>query len=349
MTQATSKTRRSFLAQTAAGASLALAAPALAQVRRKELIIGGPAGMTDVLKEDVFPSFERKYGCRVLFDGSSSLENLKKMQAVKDRPQFSVVLMDDPVMIVAQDEKLIEKIDPKNIPNIGAIVQNAIVRDGWWLSYKWPRASIAYNSKNLPGGTPSWAMLWDPKYKGKVMIPSVRATQIPFILAAAAHLETGKPIAEAQYDINAAFKKLATIRSNLLLIYNGSAQVANLIETGEATLGAGMFSSYTLWRKRAGAPVDLGYPQEGSFAMPSGIAKVAKAPEPELADAFISETLGAEYQKVWADKLYDTPTNPSVTLPPEVAAASTLTVIDWGFVAQNRNEWMSRFDREIAI
>ncbi len=340
--------RRRFLTLAAAGTA-ALASPAIGQSRRRDLIVGGPAGQTDVMREHVFPAFEKKYDCRVLYDGSSSLENLKKMQAVKDRPQFSVVLMDDPVMILAQDEGLIEKLNPANIPNMSKIVPNAIVRDGWWLSYKWPRASIAYNTKDAPNGTPSWATLWDPAYAKKVMIPSVRATQIPFILAAAAHLETGKPIAEAQFEIDAAFKKLATIKPNLLLVYNGSAQVANLLETGEATLGAGMFSSYTLFRKRDGAPIDLGHPKEGSFAMPSGIAKIAKAPQPELADAFINECLDVPFQTVWAEKLYDSPTNPSVPLPPGVADPKTLTVIDWGFVAQHRNAWMARFDREIAI
>jgi putative spermidine/putrescine transport system substrate-binding protein len=333
----------------AAGGLAVMGAPAIAQSRKREMVIGGPAAMGEVLTDEIFPGFEKKFDCKLAFDGSSSLENLKKMQAVKDRPAFSVVLMDDPVMIVAQEQALIEKLDPARIPNLGAIVPNAVIRDGWWAAYKWPRAAIAYNTADLPGGTPSWSMLWDPKFKKKVLIPSVRATQIPFLLAVASHLETGKPIREALLDPDAAFRKLKQIRENLLLIYNGSAQVANLIETGEATLGAGMFSSYTIWRKKAGAPVELGRPSEGSFAMPSGIAKVAKAPQPELADAFINEALAPAWQKIWVEKFFDSPTNPTVPINAEVTPAADLITIDWGYVAQHRDAWMARFDREIAI
>ena len=112
----------------------------------------------------------------------------------------------------------------------------------------------------------SWADLWDPKYKGRRS--SCRRCRTPkgcSTLFMAAHLETGKPIKEAQYEIDAGFKKLTTLKPNLLTVYTQMPQAINLLEQGEAWMIGGAFSAYTLDRKADGAPVDLAVPKEGGF------------------------------------------------------------------------------------
>ena len=54
----------------------------------------------------------------------------------------------------------------------------------------------------------SWADAYDPKYKGRVILPSLQNTEGLANLFMAAFLATGKPMPEAQKDIDAAFKKL---------------------------------------------------------------------------------------------------------------------------------------------
>ncbi len=96
----------------------------------------------------------------------------------------------------------------------------------------------------------------------------------------AAFLATGKPMPEAQKDIDAAFKKLVTIKPNLLTAYTQMPQAYNLLEQGEGFMISSAISQVALERKAAGAPVDIAVPKEGIFAMPSGVALVKGGPQP---------------------------------------------------------------------
>ncbi len=135
-------------------------------------------------------------------------------------------------------------------------------------------------------------------------------------MLAAAHLETGKPYKEAQYEIDAAFKKVKELKANLLNVYTNAPQAINLMEQGEAWMIGGQFSAYTLIRKAEGSPVDLAVPQDGGFAMPSGIAEGGRArPAGDLADAVIDFFLSPDAQTILADKAFVAPTNKGTPKP----------------------------------
>src|SRR5258708_39559602 len=97
----------------------------------------------------------------------------------------------------------------------------------------------------------------------------------------------------------------------LLNVYTNAPQAINLMEQGEAWMIGGQFSAYTLIRKADGSPVDLAIPQDGGFAMPSGIAKVTGAPAGDLADAAIEFFLSPQAQTILAEKAFVAPTNKS--------------------------------------
>src|SRR4051812_33123582 len=82
-------TRRRFLAG-AAGATAMLAAPSVVRAQAKEIVVGGPGGMAGVMRDFVVPDFEKKLGCKVLYEGSRSAVNLQKLQTDKANPKMSV-------------------------------------------------------------------------------------------------------------------------------------------------------------------------------------------------------------------------------------------------------------------
>jgi len=343
-----SLSRRGLLASAAAGAALT-GFPALVRAQGRDLVVGGAAGMSGYMKEFVFPVIERKHGLRVVFDGTRSLVNLEKMRSDKARPRMSVVLMDDPVMQIAASEGLLAKLTPAATPNLGQIVPTAIHQDGEWANYQTPWAGIAYNKSLVRGGVDSYEALWAPANRGKVILPSLQNTEGLWALIVAAHLETGKPFAEAQYEVDAAFKRLAALKPNVLNVYTNQPQAQNLLESGEAALMAGQFSSYTLIREAGGAPVGLAAPKEGIFAMPSGICKVRGGPNEALADAFINEFLGPEIQAILVEKSFVLPTNPATAMPAGFAAPRTTPFApDWGHVNANRAAWIGRWNQVMA-
>ena len=336
--------RRKLLGTGATGASL-LACPAVLRAQTADLVVGGAAGMAGYMKEFVFPVIEKRQGIRVVFDGTRSLVNLEKMRADRAAPKMSVVLMDDPVMQLAWDDGLIARLTTAGVPNLGRIKPAAVHLDGAWANYQQPWAGIAYNTKAMPAGVASYAALWEPANKGRVIVPSLQNTEGLWTLIAASHLETGKPFREAQYDADAGFKKLASLKPNVLTIYTNQPQAENLLESGEAAMMSGQFSSYTLIRAAAGSPVGLAAPKEGVFAMPSGICKVKGGPNEAAADAFIDAYLGAEIQTILVARSFVLPTNPGAAIPPGFAQPGDPFVPDWGHVNKNRAAWIERWNQ----
>ena len=318
--------------------------PAIVRAQAKEVVIGGPAGAAKYFNADVFPIIEKELGIKIIYEGTNSLTNLQKLTADKDTPKMSVVIMDDPVMLVAAKEGLITPIVLAGSPNLGKLAPANVHQDGMWANYQMPWAGIAFYTKGGKAPT-SWADLWDPAASGKVIIPSLRNTEGYWPLLAAAHLATGKPYQEAQYEIDAGLKKLATLKPNLLNVYTDAPQAINLLEQGEAQMIGGQFSAYTLIRKAAGSPVDLAIPSDGGFAMPSGITKVKNGPAGDVADAIVNMFLGPEVQSVLATKAFVAPTNPETPKPAGYPDPSQLFAPDWAFFAKERGGWVDRWNQ----
>lgn len=341
-------TRRSLLAA-GIGATALIASPAVLRAQTRELVVGGAAGHKPWVESTVIPAFEKKYGCKVLFEGTRSLVNLEKMQKNKGSQYMSVVQMDDPVMILAVKEDLLEPLTPAKAANLADLVPGSVHMDGMWANYLQPWLGIAYNKAAMKTPPSSWAEIFDPKYKGRIIIPSLQNTEgLPNIFMAGL-MAGGTSMDAVQKDTDAGFKKLATLKANLLTIYTQQPQAYNLLEQGEAYMIACGMSSYALERKAAGAPIDLVAPKEGVFAMPSGIAVIKGAPQAELAFAYVNEMLGADFQSKLAGPTFSLATNKAVPRPEGLSADVKIHQIDWANVAASRNDWIKRWDREMAI
>ena len=349
MTRPAIVNRRDFVRAAGVGAASVAVLPGLARAQTaKEMVIGGAASHKAFMEPSIIPMFEKKYSCKIVFEGTKSLVNLEKMVSNKAKPYLSVVMMDDPVLLLAAKEGVIERMTPARVPNLAKLKPGAVHMDGMWANYQQPFAGIAYQVERVKGGVASWAAIYESRYKAKIIVPSLQNTEGLTNFFIAAHLETGKPLKEAQYQTDAAFKKLRTLKPNLLTVYTQMPQAFNLLEQGEAWMIAGALSSYAMERKRKGAPLDMGGPKEGVMAMPSGIARVKNGPAPELAYAFIDEMLGVDYQKLLAELAAALPTNTAAPVPAGLPKVEVF-VPDWAFVSEHRKAWVERWDKEMAV
>ena len=73
------------------------------------------------------------------------------------------------------------------------------------------------------------------------------------------------------------------------------------------------------------------------------------APQQELAFAYVNELLGAELQNRLAGPTFSIGTNKAVPKPEGLGADVKIHQIDWANVAAQRNDWVKRWDREMAI
>lgn len=337
-------TRRQFLAGAATSATV-LAAPSVVRAQAREIFVGGPAspGLTDVL----FPLIERKHGFKILFEGTNSLINLEKIRANKARPTMTVTMMDDPVLILAEREKVIVPLKGLEIPNLADVRADSRPRDAMWANWCQPAASIAYNTGSVRPGPASYAEVWDRKYRDRVILISMRITQAVVPLLAAAQLATGKPLNECLRVADEGFAKLRELKPNILQVTSNAAQAQQLLETGEIDLYLSPDTRTVLFRKQQGAPVDQAQPKEGSIAMPAGVALIANGPNQELGMKFINELLDPETQALIAGTFYSNPTNTKAVKPAGLDLPE-LVVLDWEYFTDNRNRWIERFEREVS-
>ena len=341
--------RRALLKSSGYAALGTLATPAILRAQSTELVIGCAGSHTAWMEQIVVPHMKETIGADILFEGTKSSVNLEKMSSNKDAPYLSVVQMDDPVMIQAVEADLLTPITADAVPNMTDLRAGAVHMDGMWCNYVQPWAGVAYNTEFRSGGVASWADLWAPEANGQLIIPSLQNTEGMWTLFSAAMLGSGKPFSEAQFEIDAAFDKLAELKPNLLSVYTTMSQAFNLLEQGEITLLAGNFSSYALPRKATGVPVDLAAPSEGIFAMPSGICLVKGGPNTELAQAYVNEMLGSQMQSAIADFASSVPANTTVTAGAVIPEGVPIYSPDWAFVSANRRAWIERFDKLMAV
>jgi putative spermidine/putrescine transport system substrate-binding protein len=341
--------RRAFIAGAATLTAGALARPAIVCAQANEIVIGGAASHKPWVEAHVMPMFEKKYNCKLTFEGTRSLVNLEKMQKNKDKQYLSVVQMDDPVMILAVKEGLLEPVTPDKVPNMGKLKPGTIHMNGLWTNYLQPWQGIAYNTNVLKSPPASWTEAYDPKFKGRIIVPSLQNTEGIPNLFMASHLATGKPMPEAMKDVDSGFKKLASLKPNLLTVYSQMPQAFSLLEQGEAHMIVGALSSFALQRRQDGAPLGMAAPKEGIFPVPSGIAVVKGGPAMDLAYAYVNELLGAEMQSKIVGPTFALPTNVDVAPPPGMPTDAMIHSIDWAFVADNRAGWVQRWDREMAL
>ncbi len=333
--------RRTLLLGTAG----ALAMPRVVRAQPREIFVGGPA--SPGLQEILFAHIQRKHNVRILFEGTNSLINLEKMRSNRARPTMTATMMDDPVLVIAERENLIAPLRGTNIPNLADVRADAKPRDSMWVNWCYPAASISYNTRNVRTAPVSYAECWEPRFRDKIILISMRITQAVVPLLAATQLATGRPLGECLRIADEGFGKLRDLRPNILQITTNPPQAQQLHESGEVDIMLSPDSRTTLFRKSQRAPVDLAFPREGTVAMPAGVALVKDGPNQELGMTFINEMLDPETQALIARTFFSLPTNTKTVRPPEMNLPD-LVVLDWEYFADNRNRWIERFEREIS-
>lgn len=341
----TSATSRRSVFRIGAAAAAGVAMPALLRAQGNEIFVGGPSspGLQDVL----FPLIERKHGFKILFEGSNSLINLEKIRANRARPTMTVTMIDDPVMILAERERLLTPLRGLAIPNLADVRADSKPRDSMWVNWCQPMSSIAYNTREMRTAPASYAECWDRQYRDRIILISMRITQAIVPLLAATQIATGKPLSECLRLADAGFDKLRELRPNILQVTSNTPQAQQLLETGEIAMFLSPDTRSVLFRKQQGAPVDQAQPREGCVAMPAGVAMVAGGPNPELGMKFINELLDPETQTLVARTFYSNPTNTKAAKPPGLALPE-MVVLDWEYFTDNRNRWIERFEREVV-
>lgn len=330
--------------------------PLAAQQREISVgIWGGAQG--DYVKRQIIPAFERDFGCKVLPEEGFTLANVSKMRATKDNPRFSVMFIDDLAIPIAKAEGLIAELPRDRMPAMANLYPRFLYEEGFGTALGISLGGIFHNTRVRP--PESYAELWEPRYRGKLKLVSPNNTPSMFFLIVAAAIETGKPFAEAQYEIDKAFDRVVALRPNILNIFGDGIQAANEVAQGQADIGLVEYSKYIYPYTNRRAPVTMAFPKEGSFAGTNCQVLVKNGPHQDLAVAFMNRMIEPAVQKGLSEFALTSPPVSGITFAPETARwiaypveemdKRGLFTPDWTYINARRAGWTERLNRIFSL
>ncbi|MFZ6762287.1 PotD/PotF family extracellular solute-binding protein [Roseomonas sp. KE0001] len=308
----------------------------------------------EYVRKQIVPKFQRDFDCRVLQTENVTLGNIAILRTQKASPAYSVMMMDDVGIPIAKAEGLIEKLPADRIPNLAKVFPNFLYNDSHGAAFAISSVAPWFNAQ-MAHPPASFADLWHERYRGRYMMITPKQTQSVQLLVMAASLATGKPVLEAQYELEKGWDKMAELRPNVQTIYEIVGAVALQIQQGQGDIAGPDFSKSVLPYVARRAPLRLMEPAEGSFAGVNCLTLVKDAPEPDLGAALIDRILSPEAQKGLAEATYAAPAVTGIELNRDVAAVAPypesrmrdlkLYVLDWDHINPQRSAIVDRFNQ----
>jgi spermidine/putrescine-binding protein len=227
----------------------------------------------------------------VTIDDFESTEGLR-LKLATPPSGYDVVFPSDEIVQVLIAAGQLEPLDHAKIPNLGNIDPRfrGLPYDPGnrcTVPYLWGTTGIAYNMSKVDPPPDSWAVLWDPKYAGRVTVLDDNRDA----LGAAMFVNGDDPHAPTPESIARARDKLKECRPRAWI-----SSVKDMLVSGDAWI-CQAFSGDAMQAGEAGERAgDIGFviPKEGGFAWFDNMAIAKGAPHPNLAHEFINYLLRPE-------------------------------------------------------
>src|SRR3954451_21380014 len=299
--------RRTILAGTAAALATPFIISSRAGAAERSITVGiYTAQQGEYVRKNIVPAFEADHKCKVYTTQGVTLEQIALMRTTRNNPKYSVMFIDDIGVDLAKKEELIEQLPADKIPNMERLLKRFVFNDGYGAAFAMSSVGLVYNSAT---GKPlqTYAELWEPRFQKRFLMTSPKATQSLYLLIAAVAVETGTPYAEAQYLIERAWDRMAALKPNVLSIFENAATVMQVAQ-GQADLAGLSFSKSVYPYTVKGAPINMCFPKEGTFAGINCLTLVKGAPDRELGIAFVNRMLDPVVQHGLAEATFAAPT-----------------------------------------
>ncbi|MDU3337832.1 spermidine/putrescine ABC transporter substrate-binding protein [Paraclostridium bifermentans] len=294
----------------------------------------------DYIDENIITLFEEKTGIDVQYETYDTNEMM--YQKVKSgSTNYDLIFPSDYMVEKMKSEGLLQKIDFKNIPNMKYIDKSFLnpiydETNEYSVPYMWGTFGILYNKKMVKEPVDSWDILWNPKYKGNIMMfDSVRDTMGISLKRLGYSMNTTNP-----KEIDEAMKELMKQKDLVLAYVNDEGKDRLLGE--EVAMGIA-YSGDAVTLMEENPNLAYAIPKEGTNKWVDAMAIPKSAQNKKEAEMFINFLLDPEIAKMNAEYIgYSTPnvgalklldkevTSNPVAYPPKSVMDKTETFIDLG-------------------
>src|SRR5467141_932984 len=181
------------------------------------------------------------------------------------------------------------------------------------VPFMWGPNPLLYDTTVFAQPPDSWAILWDPKYKGKISVWDDLST----VYLAAQILGFDKPDPSQLYNLTddqlaGVRKKLIELKPNIRKIWATGGELTNLFQNHEVVLAMGWPLNTNDLRK-LNFPIGETIPKENTTGWIDHLMITAASSHKELAHAFLEYMIQAQTQKLVTDRTHYTPANPGAS------------------------------------
>jgi len=307
---------------------------------------GGTLGQS--LKE-VYEPFEKQYNVTIRWvPGGSSAENVARVAATKDNPEFDLVFGDNMTHYTGSAQGLWAKIDESIVTHYkdqaakAKVPTDDVINYGFWL------AGIFYQVKEFEkrGWKPptKWTDLLRKEFCGRV---GINHPNVSYGLHGVLMLGGGDPA-----KIGDGIAKLAADKSCIPVLEPTTAKLDEKVQLGDYLVGVhGNIRIIPLMQK--GTPVKFLIPEEGTIIGTSTVSAVRNSEHPRLAQEFCNWILRPDVQVKLMEKAYYGPTNMTVPVPremvelgvPNAEILKRTIYIPEKTIYENRRAWIHDIER----
>ena len=261
----------------------------------------------DYFGETTIEDFENEFGVKV---NLATFENEDEMlSAIQSNPrQYDVTVASDILVKEMINMKLLTQLNIENISNfknIGSEFKNPSYDPGnkYSVTYLWSTSGLAINRKYIKEIEPSWSILWNPEYKGKISMLNNMQDVLGSALFYLGHsgnsinpteLEEAKNLLLKQKPLLRGYEDTITIRDDL---------ISEKLWAGHIYSGDGAFAA------AENENIEYIIPQEGAFITLDNLVVPIGAQHKYTAEVFINFILRPDVSAKLVNYLWYANTN----------------------------------------
>ncbi|WP_233112496.1 extracellular solute-binding protein [Aggregatibacter actinomycetemcomitans] len=281
---------------------------------------------TDYVPSNLIAEFTKETGIEVIYSTFESNEEMyAKLKLISDNAGYDLVFPSSYYVKKMTQDGMLQKLDHGKLSNFKQIPDNLLHKDfdpnnDYSLPYVYGLTGIAVNSEDVDvSKITSWSDLWNPEYKGKVLLTSDARE----VFHVALLLDGKSPNTTNEDEIKAAYERLEKLLPNVAVFNSDSPEVPYV--QGEVALGM-IWNGSAYMAHRENKNIQFVYPKEGAIFWMDNYAIPKSAKNIENAYKFINFLLRPENAKVVLERLgYSMPNNGvKALISPEMANNPTL-------------------------
>jgi len=265
-------------------------------------------------------AFEESHHCKVVASFMGSSDELVAKLRGGSASNYDVISPSSDVAASIARTGLAAPLDLSKLPSYGQLSSKLrglpLVKSNgqvYGVPFMWGPNPLLYDTTVFAQPPASWAILWDPKYKGKISVWDDLST----VYLAAQILGFDKPDPSQLYNLTddqlaAVRNKLIELKPNIRKIWATGGELTNLFQNHEVILAMGWPLNTNDLRK-LNFPIGETIPKENTTGWIDHLMITSASSHKELAHAFLEYMIEPNTQKLITDRTHYTPANPGAS------------------------------------